>query len=81
MNTYACDTFRPVRAPSFKEAADIFADRLARRQNKSKSNLYSSVRQDSWANGSIIYEFTYGYYDKKNDCAVVESSYHNVSIC
>jgi hypothetical protein len=46
-NLYQCDNFRPVRAQSFKEAAQVFASREARRLF-GKNAYCRTLRRDCW---------------------------------
>jgi hypothetical protein len=79
MFKYFCEGFRPVEAESSKEAAAIFADRLARRQHP--SNPYSIVRLNSWSadHAQSCYQASVGYYDKKTKTAVVGQEWLTVS--
>jgi hypothetical protein len=79
MAKYYCEGFRPVEADSQKEAAEIFADRLARR--KHPSNPYSLVTLDSWSRDHTqsYYQASVGYYDRKTKTAVVEQEWLTIS--
>ena len=47
-HTYLCEGFRPAKAWDAKEAAEVFADRLARRW-WGRSAFCHHVRRDSWS--------------------------------
>lgn len=65
MKRYRADGFRTVKANDMKEAAGIFADRIARK--KGKRHLVRHVRLNSWSSDGTMgeYQAFIGVYDKK----------------
>jgi len=69
MTKFTCDGFKPVIAQSSSEAANIFAQRLARRKY-GRLGRVAALRDDGYTDRSITYSTFIGRLHK--DAGVVE---------
>ncbi len=77
---YTADGFRPVEAESMQEAANIFADRLARR--KYGKNAVSHTNQNSWSRDGLMgeYQAFVGRYDRQSRSSTGDNVWITVQV-